>query len=247
MLAIIQAALVACVVIPTNQALAQDQIGIYPVTRASAAPVIDGRLDDAVWRSAVVQHMVEHDKGGPAPLETTVRLLWDDDYLYIGFYGADKDVWTTFTEDDTNLWEQEVFESFIAPQSVGWTYYEINISPRNNLVDLFVTHAGPMRQRTIVSMREWDCEGIRHAVFVDGDPAPGTVDKSWSAELAIPFARLWTAPMLHPEPGDEWRVNFFRIERNPDKPTELWEACMNFTGGLGFHVPERFGILVFMK
>ncbi len=240
--AVLTAGLVCAAAIASAQ-----EIQTFTVARAASAPVIDGRLDDTAWRSAVVQHMVEHDKGGPAPLETTVRLLWDDDYLYIGFYGADSDAWTTFTEDDTNLWEQEVFESFLAPQSAGWTYYEINVSPRNNLVDLFVTHAGPLRQRTIVSMREWDCDGIRHAVYVDGDPAPGTADKSWSAELAIPFARLWTAPKLRPEPGEEWRGNFFRIDRNPDKPSELWEACMNFTGGLGFHVPERFGLLVFMK
>jgi hypothetical protein len=56
---------------------------------ASAAPVVDGRLDEAVWQSApalgdFVQRVPED--GAPASLRTEVRVLYDDDALYFGVW-----------------------------------------------------------------------------------------------------------------------------------------------------------------
>ena len=59
------------------------------VDRANDAPRIDGRLDDAIWRSAtrltefVQQSPVE---GAPASEETEVFIAYDDDNLYFGLY-----------------------------------------------------------------------------------------------------------------------------------------------------------------
>src|SRR5262249_26884207 len=58
-----------------------------PVTRTGTAPVIDGRLDDEVWRQAtpigdLVQ--IEPVAGTPPTEKTEVRILYDDDHLYLG-------------------------------------------------------------------------------------------------------------------------------------------------------------------
>ncbi|HVZ74742.1 MAG TPA: DUF5916 domain-containing protein [Polyangia bacterium] len=55
--------------------------------RARTPPVIDGRLDDDVWRTAVssdafTQHFPN--EGAPPSERTTVRVLYDDDALYVG-------------------------------------------------------------------------------------------------------------------------------------------------------------------
>ncbi len=56
-------------------------------TRTPQPPVIDGRLDDAVWATAApsggfVQHFP--DEGAPPSEPTTVRVLYDDKNLYVG-------------------------------------------------------------------------------------------------------------------------------------------------------------------
>jgi hypothetical protein len=55
--------------------------------RAAAPPTIDGRLDDRVWATASVsdtftQHFPE--EGAPPSERTEVRILYDDDNLYVG-------------------------------------------------------------------------------------------------------------------------------------------------------------------
>ena len=239
--------LILLLVIPLHTAVgADDSVRDLHAPRTSVQPVIDGRLDDDAWSRAEVYDLRDEATEEAAPLETTVRLLWDDDYLYIGLYGEDPDAWTRFEQDDEYLWENEVFESFIDPSGEGHTYYELNLSPAGHLVDLFITNSGPVRRDGIVFLIEWDCLGLKRGVHVDGDPAPGTRDRSWSVELAVPFDRLWTAPKLRPEPGDVWRVNFFRIERgDPDTQADDWQACASPTRGDGFHAPWRFGRLIF--
>ncbi len=227
-----------------TQSFAQTPPAVYEIHLTASPPAINGLLDDAAWEKAPNAAMVRVEDGTPPPQPTSVQLLWDDTYLYIGLYAVDPDAWTTYTKDDDDLWEAEVFECFIDPDGRGQTYYEINFSPAGNVVDLFVTHATKLRGFKFVSMREWDCIGLKHAVHVEGDPAPGTVDKSWSVEVAIPFDQLWTAQKLRPQPGDEWRANFFRIDRNPKDPADRWQAC--FSKG-GFHVPWQFGRLLFTE
>ncbi|MFC1485778.1 carbohydrate-binding family 9-like protein [Candidatus Latescibacterota bacterium] len=238
--------LITCgMVLSLNAAVqAQAPITEYPVYRSASPLRFDGKLTEMLWRKAPVAVMVGTN-GETLPQKTTVQVLWDDSYLYVGISGEDADAWTTFTEDDTNLWENEVFESFIDPEGLGHTYYEINVSPGGNLVDLFVTNAGERQNGQFVSMREWDCEGIQYRVFVDGDPAPNTEDKGWSAELMIPFSRLWTMAGEHPNPGDTWRANFYRFDRNPANPKEATQSCFSSTDGRGFHTPWRFGKLTF--
>ena len=55
--------------------------------RATTAPVIDGRLDDAIWQSAeAVSGFLQRDpvEGEPASEETVVRIAYDDHALYVG-------------------------------------------------------------------------------------------------------------------------------------------------------------------
>src|SRR5882672_3540783 len=58
----------------------------YAVTRCETPPVIDGRLDDEVWKLAhPIDAFVQVDpREGEAPTEhTEVRALFDADHLYI--------------------------------------------------------------------------------------------------------------------------------------------------------------------
>ena len=59
----------------------------FVITRTDSPPKIDGRLDDPAWRDAVIVddfHQNTPRYREPATEETLVRLLYDDDYLYVG-------------------------------------------------------------------------------------------------------------------------------------------------------------------
>ena len=76
-------------------ALAADHDPNAPrVPRTATAPVIDGRLDDAAWRDALVlelKYEVRPAENGPAPVRTRVLLAYDADALYVAFDAEDPD------------------------------------------------------------------------------------------------------------------------------------------------------------
>jgi len=69
--------------------------------------------------------------------------------------------------------------------------------------------------------------------------------KGWSAEYAIPFAAIIGSDNLAPQPGEEWRINLYRID-SPE-PGHLEYCAWSPTGANDFHRPWRFGVLKFNK
>jgi hypothetical protein len=221
----------------------------YHIHRATAPISIDGVLGEADWQAAEVVSLVETEHGIAPKQRTELRLLWDDDYLYVGFHCIDIDIYSDITERDGPLWEQEVVEAFIDDDSNGITYLEYEINPRNALVDLYVVNRNGRRD-DIQFMQEWNSTGTRHVVSVDGNPAKlGTDDRSWTVEWALPWTDFATAKHAPPIDGDTWRGNFYRIDRahvdgmrvEADDEYSAWSA----TGEINFHRPDRFGTLLF--
>jgi len=72
---------------------AQDSARVGRSTRIAAAPQIDGRLDEAVWREAQpMTDFVQRDpsEGAPSTERTEVRVLTDGEALYIGAWLFDR-------------------------------------------------------------------------------------------------------------------------------------------------------------
>jgi hypothetical protein len=203
--------------------------------------VIDGLLDEPDWSAATPMNLVLTDTAATPKYSTTVCVLWDDTYLYVGFDCVDPDVWATIDKRDGELWDEEVVEVFVDDDCDGRTYLEYEINPLNALVDLYVVNRTGERDQ-IRYMIDWNSTGLKHAVSVDGDPRQrGTRDRRWTAEWAIPFADFATARNLPPRNGDVWRINFYRIERSDRDEYSAWSP----TGAINFHVPARFGAMVF--
>src|SRR5690349_12753062 len=63
-------------------------------TRTSQAPTIDGRLDDAAWTAGEpISGFVQREpfEGQPVSERTEVRVLYDDQALYVGAWLYDRD------------------------------------------------------------------------------------------------------------------------------------------------------------
>jgi hypothetical protein len=190
----------------------------------------------------------------PYPLSfqpTAFRACWTDTHLYIAFQCVDRDIWGTCARRDDPLYEEEVVEAFLAPTGDVRYYYEFEVSPRNIIFDASV-HSPDLNRRTMRVDTAWNCPGLQTAVRLHGPlrdtppntrtpEHPNTLSRWWSVEIAIPFAAFHGAGS--PRPDDAWRANFYRIDRAEPPEFTAWSPTLEDPPN--FHVPERFGFLVF--
>jgi len=101
---------------------------------------------------------------------------------------------------------------------------------------------------------DFDLPGLETAVRVDGRiNDPGTVDRGWSVEMALPWAGL--APLfdgrrLPPGEGETLRCDFSRFEavRVHGKPLpENPGWSLNPHGAYDSHIPESFSVVHFTR
>lgn len=216
---------------------------VYSCPRAAVAPMIDGRLDDAVWKSAPEVTLVLSATGEPATKNTKVRMCWDDRFLYIAFECVDADIWGTMTKRDDLIYREEVVEAFLDPDCDLVRYYEFNVNPRNVIFDAYIVNPDGLNPGEGTAFG-WNCEGVRSGVVVDGtlDDRIDT-DRGWTCELAIPFAGLGRQT---PRPGERWRANLYRIDLTPE-PAEFQAWSPTLYHPPRFHVPRRFGTIFFTE
>lgn len=212
------------------------------VMRTTGAILPDGALDDAGWKGiAPLPLLVRSETGEPAVESTEVKLCYDDQALYVAFACKDSDVWSSFTERDAPLYDEEVVEIFLCPTGDLRHYWEIEISPANLIFDARVFNPEGDR-RTMLVDREWDARGMQTGVRVAGRLNDRTTtDTGWIAEVRLPFSDLGLSGP--PAPGAVWRANFYRIERGSVTEFSAWSPTLKTPAD--FHVPERFGEIEF--
>jgi hypothetical protein len=235
------------------------------VCRRAAGPLkIDGCLDEASWADADWTEVFGDIDGPskPAPrFRTRVQMLWDDDYLYIGAYLEEPHIWATLTERDSIIFQDNDFEVFIDPDGDTHTYYELEMNAMNTVWDLLLVKpyrdGGP-------AVHSWDIQGLKTAVNVIGTlNDPSDRDKAWTVEIAMPFAVLKECipdKPPHPAAGDQWRVNFSRVEYHVDVENGAYVKAKDAASGrplpednwtwtpqgvINIHYPETWGFVQF--
>src|SRR5688500_6829503 len=122
--------------------------------RRTPEPIaIDGRLDEPAWQRAEPLCLTRVEDGRPPRYATTARLLWDAHDIYAAVECEAPDIWGTCTERDAHIYVEEVVELFLDDDSDGVSYLEIEVSPRNVVLDLIVMTRGG---RTKL-LWGWDC------------------------------------------------------------------------------------------
>ena len=78
----------------------------------------------------------------PAPrFGTRVKMLWDDENLYIGAQLYGDEIWGNVTGRDEVIFQDNDFEIFIDPDSDTQQYYEFEMNVLNTVWDLFLPAA----------------------------------------------------------------------------------------------------------
>ncbi len=185
-------------------------------------------LTREAWKNQRGLVLVENDTGGEPLQRTEVRVGWDVHALWVLFVAEDSRPWATLMGRDQPLYTEEVFEVFLDPFGDGAAYFELEVNPNNAVLDVAMRRIRSGYRKDF----SWRCEGLQTAAAL----IPG----GWAAELRIPFESVVCE---RPRAGDEWRVNFTRIDRPENGPREL--SAWSPTGMAQFHLPERFGRLRF--
>jgi hypothetical protein len=211
-------------------------------------PIIDGKLDDAVWKQAPWTTDFVDIEGAlkPAPrFRTRVKMLWDHRYLYIAAQLQEPDVKATLTQHDSVIFKDNDFEVFVKPLPATASYYEFEMNALNTGWDLFL--AKPYKSGGTAD-NSWDIPNLRTAVAVQGTlNNSADKDEGWTLEIAYPldaFKSRQNVPA--PVPGTQWRLNFSRVEWKAGQPREdnwVWSP----QGLIDMHVPERWGYLNFVQ
>jgi len=228
----------------------------YDCPRAASSIRIDGKLEDPAWQSAPWTTVFVDIEGDakPAPrFRTRAKMLWDDDHFYIAAELEEPDVWATLTAHDSVIFRDNDFEVFLNPTGDTLNYFEFEINALNTGWDLFLPR--PYKKGGKAD-NSWEILGLRTAVAIDGTiNDPRDRDRGWTVEIAFP----WTAFVERsgkgrPRPGDEWRVNFSRVEwrhdivdgryvKRPGLREDNW--VWSPQGLIDMHVPEHWGYVKF--
>ncbi len=211
---------------------------VYTVYKTKQPITIDGKLDENVWIQTRPAEPFRNVSGSrEVTPKTELRMIYDDENLYVSFVCMDEDIWTTYKRRDDPLYKQEVVEIYVDADGNGKTYYELQISPRNMVFDAYFPEV-----RKDMNLA-YDAK-MKTAVTVDGTlDNRKDKDKRWIVEAAIPFASIADARNKPPKAREEWKMNFYRMER-PKKgglAASMWSPTL--VGD--FHTPSRFGTVVF--
>ncbi|MCI0746878.1 MAG: amidohydrolase family protein [Verrucomicrobia subdivision 3 bacterium] len=187
---------------------------------------IDGQLSEAVWAEAEPVYIEYESRSYAARPEvaTSVRLLWSDEWLYLG-YDCPYTKLTTFDppqeKERLGLWDRDVVEALIGSDSSNIKHYtEFEVAPTNEKLDL------------ILKLPERDFD------WSSGFESKTTVaEKRWTCEMRIPLKSL---AVTKPAAGTRWRLNLYRCDR-AHNAFLAWSPTLT----PGFHSPEKFGELLF--
>ena len=196
--------------------------------RTATPPRVDGRLDDAAWgAAAAASGFVQHRPrpGAPATHDAEVRVLYDDDALYVGVRNRDArpdSIVGRLARRDQAVYS-DWFTVLVDSYQDRRTAFAFSVNPRGVQRDWAVVNDGQEDDG-------WDAVwAVATAVDAEG----------WTAEFRIPLSQLrFTAADV----GRGWGVNFARTLARGDE-SSYWSPVSPEVTGL----VSQFGTLAGLR
>ncbi len=165
--------------------------------RILSAPVIDGRLDEACWRDAPLTQnftTTQPDPGKPSMLQSIIRVVYDDQALYIGAHLVDPNpdsVQVTLSRRD-EFGNADWFGVMLSPYRDGSNAFSFSLTAAGVQIDEKWTGTST----DVLWDAVWES-----AVWMDED--------GWYAEIALPYGAL----RFPSGEEQDWGINFARSIR----------------------------------
>jgi hypothetical protein len=186
-------------------------------TRTASPPQLDGVLDEAAWGTAtIIDEFIQQEpsEGAPATERTVVRLMYDDDSLYVGVEAydsvADDVIATEMRRDSRQLLDEDNFQLILDTFNDSRSGYMFVTSPLGAKLEQQIAEegaGGSSQNRSRINANvnlDWD--GV-------WDVSARRTNQGWVAEIAIPMVT-----MRFPETDHQvWGVNFMRNIRRKNE------------------------------
>lgn len=171
--------------------------------RTHAPIVLDGKLDEAAWqRAQPLERFFETWPGSlvPAPERTEVRILYDNEYLYVGlrmYLKHPSKLRKPFVRRDKVNFTHDYVQVYLDPQGTRRGSYLFRVNARGTRTDGYQNEA----QETETLDPDWDWDVVSH---IDA--------QGWTAEMRIPLSTLriarsgaqrWTIVVTRGVPRDQ--------------------------------------------
>ncbi|MCO4821872.1 MAG: carbohydrate-binding family 9-like protein [Flavobacteriaceae bacterium] len=234
----------------------------YVVSKTTNEIIIDGIADESQWSQALFTDNFIDIEGVKIPkFNTKVKMLWDAEFLYVYAELNEPHIWGNLKQRDTIIYYNNDFEIFLDPSGTGIGYGEIEINALNTVWDLYLNK--PYRIGGKANF-EWNLDALKSAVQIQGTlNNPNDTDRRWTVEMAIPLKPLIglkDKPRSTPKEGEQWRINFSRVQWDHDlidgkydrkKENNKYLREYNWVWSnqkvINMHEPEKWGFLQFTE
>ncbi|MCS6807895.1 MAG: DUF5916 domain-containing protein [Bacteroidota bacterium] len=180
---------------------------------------LDGMLNEEEWAQAeVIQDFFQTEpvQGSPVRYPTSVRVLFDNEYLYVGVFCRD-------STGRSGVRVQDLRRDFVYGEN---DIFAIQLDPQNlkrYCVSFQTTPYGSQRDKQVFddSFNDSDWDALWYVRTT-------ITDSGWTAEFAIPFATL----RYHDtEQHDStiWGISFFRLARRDYEQTSFPPVPQSYT------------------
>ena len=189
--------------------------------RTATPPKLDGRLDDACWRTAPILTDFGriHEGEGPIRKQTFIQIVYDDEALYMAWRALEPEVDKMNlrrmpTGRDAPVWKNDCVEFYLRPALNKPARYQLLANPVGARFDSWITgaprHDKADRQWGLDTT--WDCKA--------------RIGKtSWVIEVRLPFKDF----DLKPAPGRAFAMNLCRFTWTPNRAFREFSAWAHAT------------------
>ncbi|KAG7385425.1 hypothetical protein PHYPSEUDO_001554 [Phytophthora pseudosyringae] len=208
---------------------------------------IDGVLDEKAWAQVPWSEPFQDIRGptfwSQPWFASKFKLRYDREFLYIGAYVEETDVWANVSRRNEVIFRDNDFEVFVDADGSTHNYKEFELNARNATWNLWLNRpyrdGGHENSTRVDPQHGFDMlhGGMRSAVFIPGhinDPSERL--RYWTTEIALPLSELASHSSAQAPPASNsfWRINFSRVE---------WPVRVVTDGGTGKqHYEKRTGL-----
>ncbi|WP_422080368.1 carbohydrate-binding family 9-like protein [Ulvibacterium sp.] len=233
------------------QKLSLGEQPIFRVSKTNQKIMIDGELNEEIWQKTearTLDYFYRVEKPDDQQ-QTTFRMLWDEQNLYLFYQMEDKYLTVLETRRDGEPYFDDCAEIFFitAPDSLDTHFgYELNLNKASNDFIYFNSY---YKGKDIVYRSfnpEFEVETTYDGTVNDNSD----IDNGWTMEMAIPisnFGELGEAVPL--QKGTRWAILAVRQDRNDLKGNRRSTSTLFpiYDISKNVHQANRFGLVEFIE
>ena len=176
-------------------------------------------MDEKVWEDIPsIERLFLDDHNTPAEEKTTIKVLYDREYLYVGIKGEEPNpagLVALAHGEFPLVFADDCYEIYLDPDRRMSPFYRFSVNPEGTTF----------------------CRGPKGYLTLAFDVKTHTGDDYWSAEFKIPYTELNVKP---PGSGSVWGMNIRRCRQQADPAVSDWSRMRGWPAQ-----PQLFGILNF--